>query len=135
MTQTAARTATQRKTILVIEDEPDMASLIDLGLEVEGFSVHTELCGKTGLMYAAAHCPGLVMLDVRLPDIHGYQVAQELRKLYHPWVVPILMLTAMTQPVDQLRGFAHGADAYLTKPFDWEELLKTINLLLGETPS
>lgn len=67
-----------------------------------------------------------------LPDIDGYKVCRELRKIYRPWVLPVLMLTAKDKPVDKLRGFGHGADAYLTKPFDAGELLQTVRLLLGE---
>ena len=55
------------------------------------------------------------------------------RKLYHPWTLPILMLTVKDRPVDQLRGFAHGADAYITKPFNSQELFQTVALLTGET--
>ena len=121
----------KKKRILVVEDEEDMADLVTARLESNGFEVHAAASGKTALTYAAEHRPDLVILDLQLPDIHGYQVCQELRRIYHPWDVPILMLTVMSQPVDQLRGFAHGAEAYLTKPFDPPELLKTVKLLLG----
>ena len=124
----------RRKQILVVEDEEALARYLKWELESVGFEAQTVLLGKAGLQYAAEHQVDLVILDLRLPDIHGYQVAQELRKLYHPWAVPILMLTAMDQPIDQLRGFAHGAEAYLTKPCESSELLKTVGLLLGEQP-
>lgn len=124
---------TREKKILVVEDEADMAALLRERLESVGYAVHTEGSGRAGLAYVAEHQPHLVILDLRLPDLHGYDVCRELRKACHPWVLPILMLTAMDQPIDQLRGFAHGADAYLTKPFDSDELLKTVTLLLGET--
>ena len=124
----------RRKQILIVEDEEALARYLKWELESAGFETQTALLGKAGLQYAAEHQVDLVILDLRLPDIHGYQVAQELRKLYHPWAVPILMLTALDQPIDQLRGFAHGAEAYLTKPCESSELLKTIGLLLGEQP-
>lgn len=124
---------TREKKILVVEDEADMAALLRERLESVGYEVHAEGSGGAGLAYVAEHQPHLVILDLRLPDLHGYDVCRELRKACHPWVLPILMLTAMDKPIDQLRGFAHGADAYLTKPFDSDELLKTVTLLLGET--
>ena len=124
---------TQEKKILVVEDEEQMAELLTERLTSAGYQVHTATSGKAGLSYAAEHKPDLVILDLKLPDIHGYEVCKELRKLSNPWVQPILMLTALAQPIDQLRGFARGADAYLTKPFDSNELLKTVAILLGES--
>lgn len=123
--------ATQQR-ILVVEDDMEMAALVQARLESYGFAVHTELSGKSALSYAAEHRPDLVILDLRLPDIHGYQVCRELRKIYHPWDVPVLMLTAMGQPIDELRGFAHGAEAYLTKPVKSSELMKTVAMLVGD---
>ncbi len=124
---------TREKQILVVEDEEEMAELLKERLTAAGYAVHTAASGKAGLSSAAEHQPDLVILDLLLPDIHGYEVCKELRKLSNPWVQPILMLTAMSQPIDQLRGFARGADAYLTKPFDSNELLKTVAVLLGES--
>lgn len=120
--------------VLVIEDDTALAKFLKSLLESVGYHVHTEESGAPALTYAAEHRPHLVILDLRLPDIDGYQVCRQLRQLYHPSLVPVLMLTGMDQPIDQLRGFAHGADAYLTKPCEPPELLKTITLLLGRTP-
>lgn len=116
--------------ILVVEDEEDISHMLKLRLESHGFSVQTASNGKEALRYATEKEPDLVILDVKLPDMSGYLVCRELRKLYGPWDPPILMLTAMDQPIDQLRGFAHGTDVYLTKPFDAGELMKTVGLLL-----
>lgn len=124
-----------RKSILVVEDEEALARFLRWELESAGFDVQTETSGRGALNYAAERRPDLVILDLRLPDIHGYQVCRELRRLYHPWVVPVLMLTAMDKPIDQLRGFAYGADAYMTKPYEPAELFKTISLLMGEMTS
>jgi len=123
---------TAHKRVLVIEDDEPLARNLKQLLESEGFEVQTEPSGTVALSYAAECRPDLVILDLRLPDLHGFQVCQELRKIYHPWVVPILMLTAMDKPIDQLRGFAYGADAYLTKPCEFAELMKTVRLLLGQ---
>ena len=121
------------KQILIVEDEAALAKIVKWQLESAGYEVHAEGDGKSGLTWAAEHQPDLVIVDLRLPDISGYDVCRELRKLSTPWVLPILILTAMDKPVDELRGFAHGADAYLTKPFDANELRRTVTLLLGES--
>ena len=128
-------TTTERRHILIIEDEEALTRLLAWHLESAGFQVTTARTGKAALTWAAEHQPDLVVLDLRLPDLHGYEVCRELRKLFHPWAVPILMLTGMDKPIDQLRGFAHGADAYLTKPYEPAEVLKTIGQLLGNPVS
>jgi len=119
--------------ILLVEDEERIAGLLKDYLESVGFEVHSETRGAEALKFAATHRPDLVILDLQLPDIHGYDVCKELRKQYHSWTLPILMLTGMDAPMDQLRGYAHGADAYMTKPFEPPDLLPTIALLLGKT--
>jgi len=119
--------------ILVVEDDLSVSRFLCALLESFGFAVHAERSGAAGVAFAAEHHPKLVILDLRLPDLGGYEVCRQLRRLYHPSVLPVLMLTGMDKPIDQLRGFAHGADAYLTKPCDPQELVKTVELLLGET--
>ena len=118
--------------ILIVEDDADMAQVLKTRLRSVGFEVHAEDRGQTALSYASEHQPDLVILDLKLPDMSGYEVCKALRKLYDAWSPPILMLTGMKEPVDQLRGFAHGADAYLTKPYEPTELVKTVSMLLGE---
>lgn len=125
----------RQKRLLVVEDEEPLARFLQWELERAGFEVRTASCGKTALAYAAEHRPDLVILDLRLPDLHGYQVCRELRRIYRPWAIPVVMLTAMDQPIDQLRGFAFGADAYLTKPYEPAELFRTIELLFGQAGS
>ena len=125
-----------RKRILVIEDDEAMAKAVKRRLESVGYTVHTEGSGAMALSHAAAHRPDLIILDLLLPDLGGYEVCRKLRQLFEPWVPPILMFTSMAQPADQLRGFAYGADAYLTKPCAQAELTKTVAVLLGEkTPA
>ena len=124
MTQTARK-------ILIVEDEEPLARFLKWELESAGFTVQMALRGKEGLRCAAEERPDLVILDLRLPDMHGYDVCRELRRLYHPWTLPVLMLTAMDRPIDQLRGFAFGADAYLTKPYEPADLRQAIETLLG----
>ena len=118
--------------ILIVEDDRDMAEVLKTRLRSVGFGVHAENRGREALSYASEHQPDLVILDLKLPDMSGYEVCKTLRKLYDTWSPPILMLTGMSEPIDQLRGFAYGADAYLTKPYEPTELVKTISFLLRE---
>lgn len=117
---------------MIVEDEEGVAEVLRRRLVSLGFEVHAEDTAERALRYVAEHELDLVILDLRLPDRSGFQVCQELRKRYNRWDLPVLMLTGMDQPIDQLRGFACGADAYLTKPYEPRELIKTIALLLGE---
>ena len=122
----------RERELLVVEDDPAMARVLQRYFESAGFHVHAEQTGTGGLLHAAEHPPELVVLDLRLPDMSGYEVCRTLRRLFGPWSLPIVMLTGLDQPVDQLRGVAHGADAYLTKPCELTELLKTVSFLLSE---
>ena len=118
--------------ILLVEDDASHVQLLEQVLGGAGYEVHAQASGAAALTHAAEHRPALVILDLRLPDLHGHQVCRELRKLYPKADLPVLMLTAVDQPVHKLRGYAHGADAYLTKPFELTELLQTVKLLLGQ---
>lgn len=122
----------RRERILIVEDDAEVAMVLKARFEHAGYETRTESTGKAALSYTADCRPDLVVLDVGLPDISGLEVAKRLRKITLPWVVPILMLTGRDQPVDKLYGFAHGADSYLTKPYDPKELCQTVKLLLGE---
>ena len=124
--------ARPRKQILLIEDDTSLVRVLRTLLESFGYDVEAVTCGTTGLACIADTPPDLVILDLGLPDMNGYEVCRRLRQVTNPWMMPVLMLTGRDKPVDQLRGYAHGADAYLTKPCEPPELLKTIALLLGE---
>ena len=125
----------EKKRILIVEDEEKIARLIAQQLAAAGYDAHAEHSGQAALADAAAHRPDAVTLDVRLPDMSGYEVCQALRRLYHCWDVPIIMVTALDRPMDELRGLAHGADVYLTKPFKFSELLRALTELLGQHSS
>ncbi len=122
----------QGRAILLVEDDQPVSALFGTYLREMGFVVHQERYGTPALRYAAEHRPDLVILDLRLPDVSGYDVCKELRTLYGPWDVPIVMLTSLDAPSDQVRGFAFGADAYLTKPLEPPAILPTLMLLLGK---
>ena len=114
--------------ILVIEDERLLAQSIKAVLEQKGFEVETVYDGETGAEYARLGIYDLVILDVMLPGMDGFQVAQALRA--GRCATPILMLTAKSGIEDRITGLNAGADYYLTKPFDTRELLACVNALL-----
>ena len=114
--------------ILVIEDEKLLAQSIRAVLEQKGFAVETVYDGETGAEYARLGIYDLVILDVMLPGMDGFQVAQTLRS--GRCATPILMLTARSGIDDRIQGLNAGADYYLTKPFDTRELLACVGALL-----
>ena len=119
-----------RPRILVVEDDEALARGLKGQLEKAGYDVHVEHAGKPALVFAAEHRTDLVVLDIMLPDMSGYEVCVEMRKTYHPWILPVVMLTGLNQPKNQLLGFSHGAHAYLMKPVQSVELLGTIAVML-----
>ena len=116
--------------ILIVEDDQQISRMLTVVLERVGFQIKTVESGASAIREATASRPDLVILDLNLPDTPGLQVCRLLRALYHPSVLPVLMFTGMNQPIDQLKGFAHGADAYLTKPCEINELVGTVSSLL-----
>jgi two-component system alkaline phosphatase synthesis response regulator PhoP len=121
MSQTTAR-------ILVVEDQADLARGLQANLEVEGYEVIVAGTGAAALRAVSERTPSLVLLDLMLPDIEGYDVLARLRAGGH--AMPVLILTARGEEVDKVRGFRLGADDYLTKPFGVMELLVRIEALL-----
>lgn len=114
--------------ILVIEDEKLLADSLKTMLEAKGFEVETAYDGETGAEYAELGIYDLLILDVMMPKLNGYQLAREVRA--RRLSTPILMLTAKSGLMDRIEGLNAGADYYLTKPFDARELLACINALL-----
>jgi DNA-binding response OmpR family regulator len=120
-----------KKTILVVEDEPQLALGLKDALEFEGFRVLTCGTGRDGVQQAKSERPHAVLLDLMLPDINGYQVCEEIRR--SDAFVPILMLTAKSQEADKIRGLDAGADDYVTKPFSVGELVARIRAIFRRT--
>ena len=118
---------TDRKQILIIEDEPDIVRGLEDALEFEGFQVHSASTGEQGIALAKESQPDCVLLDLMLSDDNGYRVCEQLRVL-DP-IVPIIMLTAKVQEADKIRGLEVGADDYVTKPFSVAELIARINAI------
>lgn len=113
--------------ILVVEDEPAMAEALTWGLEEEGYVVDVAATGEDGLWKAQETGHDVIILDVMLPGLNGYQVCERLRD-GGLWT-PILMLTALDEDLDQAEGLDMGADDYLTKPFSYPVLLARLRAL------
>ena len=114
--------------ILLIEDEESVAEEIQEGLEKEHFQVDIALNGRDGLTLAESGRHRVILLDVMLPGISGWEVCETLR--LRRITTPILMLTARDDPGDRVRGLNGGADDYLSKPFHFPELLARVNALI-----
>ena len=119
--------------VLVVEDELKMAALLKQGLEEHDHSVTVVHDGQEALEFASSHAFDVVVLDVMLPGLDGFEVARRLRKNHKQ--VPILMLTARDAVPDIARGLDVGADDYLTKPFAFAELLARIRALGRRPPA
>lgn len=116
------------QSILLVEDDPALAlGLVD-ALEFEGFKVHHASNGKDAVALGKSASPSVIILDLMLPDMNGYQVCEQIRLTDRQ--VPILMLTARSQEADKIRGLDSGADDYVTKPFSLGELVARIRALL-----
>jgi DNA-binding response OmpR family regulator len=117
-------------TILIVEDEPKVASFIKKGLELNGFDTDIAYDGSIGLRKASAAGSGYdaIIMDVNLPLINGFEVCEQLRT--QNIKTPVLMLTALGTTSDKVHGFDIGADDYLVKPFEFEELLARIKSLI-----
>jgi DNA-binding response OmpR family regulator len=116
-----------KRSILIIEDEPDIVRGLKDALEFEGFEVRATTSGEEGVELARAHAPDCVILDLMLPDLNGYEVCQQIRG--SNGLVPIIMLTARGEESDKVRGLEAGADDYVTKPFSIAELLARIKAI------
>lgn len=113
--------------VLVIEDDPDICELITLYAEKNGYVVNVANNGMTGLDMFYDSLPDLVILDIMLPGMDGWEVCQEIRRFEK---TPIVMLTGKGESYDKLKGFALGTDDYLVKPFDPNELMARIKAVL-----
>ncbi|MBK6490056.1 MAG: response regulator transcription factor [Gemmatimonadetes bacterium] len=115
-------------TILVIEDRREVLDVLQRTLTDNGYRVLTAMDGDSGLQTALDAQPNLVILDIGLPKRSGFAVARELRA--RAFTAPVLMLTARDTVTDKVQGFEAGADDYLSKPFDYDELLARVRALL-----
>ena len=121
-----------QRTILIVDDEPGLRELVRINLEHEGYAVLQAENGLQGLSGVREQHPDLVILDVMMPDMDGWETCRKLREFSQ---VPVLMLTARAQSKDIVTGLESGADDYLVKPFNMDELVARIRALLRRVPS
>ncbi len=122
------------RTILVVDDEPDLLNAVRLYLEMEGYQVITATNGHEALDKLRVRLPDLVVLDVMMPEMSGFETLEEIRRVSN---VPVIMLTVRGEEGDKVRGLSLGADDYVTKPFSQRELASRIQAVLrrAETPA
>lgn len=118
--------ANSDKRILVCDDEKHIVRLVQINLEREGYTVLTAYDGKEGLAKAEAEKPDLIVLDVMMPYMDGFEVLRNLKKNPDTRDIPVIMLTAKAQDADVFRGWKEGVDTYLTKPFNPMELISFV---------
>jgi DNA-binding response OmpR family regulator len=116
--------------ILLIDDDETMLTLLAEHIQMVGYSPLTASSGQIGLELAVQDNPDLIVLDVMMPGMDGWQVCEQLRKTTS---IPIIMLTAKSEEVDKLRGFHLGVDDYVTKPFSFAELVARIKAILARS--
>ena len=118
------------KRLLVVDDEPNLLRAVAACLKAEGYEVSTARSGHEALMQLAESIPDLIISDIRMPGMDGYKLARQLRGSPRTALVPIVFLTAKDETADRIEGFRAGVDAYLTKPFEPEELIAVVNAIL-----
>ncbi|WP_419940426.1 response regulator [Candidatus Palauibacter sp.] len=116
--------------ILVVDDEPDILSVLVYHLSREGYRVTTAVNGQGALTTAQVERPDLIILDLMLPGMDGYEVLQRLRKADRTESIPVILLTARREEEERVKGFEVGADDYITKPFSARELTLRVEALL-----
>jgi DNA-binding response OmpR family regulator len=113
--------------ILVVDDEPRYVRAIQVNLQASGYEVLAARDGQTAIDLAASEAPDLILLDIRMPGLDGYEVCRRIREFS---AVPIIMLTALAEDADKVKGLDTGADDYVTKPFSADELLARVRAAL-----
>ena len=121
--------------ILVVDDEPEAVELVEFNLKQAGYAVTTAIDGAEALKKARHQTPDLIVLDVMLPEMDGFEICKTLRLDAATARVPIIMLTAKAAEIDRVLGLELGADDYVTKPFSPRELLLRVKKILARTPS
>ncbi|MBI5838226.1 MAG: response regulator [Candidatus Eisenbacteria bacterium] len=118
--------------ILVVDDEVYIVHILDFSLGMEGYEVVTALNGEEALAKAAEHKPDLVVLDIMMPRMDGYETCKRLKSDDSTRNIPVILLSAKGRNVDQKMGFEVGADDYITKPFSPRKLVERINAILHQ---
>ena len=119
--------------ILVVDDEVYIVHILDFSLGMEGYEVVTALDGEQALEKVAQQKPDLIVLDIMMPKLDGYETCKALKANAETRDIPVILLSAKGRNVDQKVGFEVGADDYITKPFSPRKLVERINSILGQT--
>jgi len=122
-----------KRRVLIVDDEPNIVLSLEFLLRQQGYEVTVARDGEEALAAAAAQRPDLVVLDVMLPGLDGFEVCRRLRERSELAGLKILLLTARGRDVDRVRGLDEGADAYMSKPFSTRELMTAVAELLEGT--
>lgn len=125
----------QRQTVLVVDDEPDVLLLCRVNLEFEGYEVLEAADGEAAMELLRASRPDVVLLDVMMPKMDGWQVLAEIKADEELGDIPVVMLTAKVQDQDQIRGWSQGAADYITKPFSPLALSQVLEDVLATDPA
>jgi DNA-binding response OmpR family regulator len=125
---------TERRTVLVVDDEPDVLLLCRVNLEFEGYEVIEAADGEQAMVQVQAHRPDVVLLDVMMPKMDGWQVLAAIKADETLADIPVVMLTAKVQDQDQIRGWSQGAADYITKPFSPLALSQVLQDVLETDP-
>jgi len=118
--------------ILVVDDEIYIVHILDFSLGMEGYEVVTALDGEQALAKVKTEEPDLIVLDIMMPKLDGYETCKILKSDPETRHIPVILLSAKGRNVDQKMGFQVGADDYITKPFSPRKLVERINLILGQ---
>ena len=119
--------------ILVVDDEIYIVHILDFSLGIEGYEVMTALDGEQALAKVSQDKPDLIVLDIMMPKLDGYETCKALKSNPGTKDIPVILLSAKGRNVDQKVGFEVGADDYITKPFSPRKLVERINAILGQT--
>ncbi|MPZ77449.1 MAG: response regulator [Deltaproteobacteria bacterium] len=121
-----------QRTIMVVDDNPDIITIVKTILEGKGYNVSSASSGQELLNALKGQKPDLIILDIMMPEMDGLEVLSRLKSVTETASIPVILLTAKVQYEDVLGGYKLGADYYITKPFTSTQLVNGINLLLGE---
>jgi DNA-binding NarL/FixJ family response regulator len=119
------------KRLLIVDDEPNLLRAVAACLQAEDYEVSTARSGREALMQLVESVPDLIVSDIRMPGIDGYQLARQLRGSPRTALIPIVFLTAKDETADRIEGFRAGIDVYLTKPFEPQELIAVVKGILN----
>ncbi len=120
------------KKVLIVDDEPNIVLSLEFLMEEAGYDVRSVTDGQQALDAVRVEVPDLILLDIMLPKLDGYEICREIRANPRCKDVRVIMLTAKGREVDQEKGLAFGADEYITKPFSTREVVEKVKQILGD---